>query len=229
MHHENLINLLGYCTNGPSLCILYEYISNGALDQRLTPEIKANRKMLPVLDRIRISVEIARALTYLHSFKPSIIHRDVKSSNILLDDNLIAKLADFGLAHCGPSGDVTSLVTSVKLGSTPYVPIEYLKQGEVSIRLDAYSFGVVLFEILTGLLCLDNHREEQFLVDHMKECCECNGYNVQPLLDTRDGPWHFEIAVSMATVAFQLTEENKRLRSTVESILPIAESWLSTR
>ena len=114
--------------------------------------------------RIKIATGAARGLEYLHRVNPPVLHRDLKSSNILLDDEFNAKLWNFGKAKLGPVGDKTYLITSV-VGTYGYCAPEYLRTGQVSVKSEVYSFGVILLELITGRRAIDPTRsEEQTLV-----------------------------------------------------------------
>ncbi|KAL3679668.1 hypothetical protein R1sor_022624 [Riccia sorocarpa] len=146
VHHTNLVQLVGYCTVG-SLFLVYEYVENGTLDRHLH-----RRTDLPPLSwssRVQIALDSARGLEYIHEHtKPTYIHRDVKSSNILIDNQFHAKVADFGLTKLTESGG-GSLPTRL-VGTFGYMSPEYARFGDVSPKADVYSFGVVLFEIISG-------------------------------------------------------------------------------
>ncbi|KAH7307092.1 hypothetical protein KP509_22G045200 [Ceratopteris richardii] len=143
-HHRNVVKLLGYCTER-ELVLVYEYMVNGSLSDSL----HGNGKTLSLWrDRLQIAVDIARGLEYLHEHcSPPIIHRDVKSNNILLDQNMVGKISDFGISKSMKADD---LRTTVVRGNAGYVDPEYLDTKVVTHSIDVYAFGVVLFEILTG-------------------------------------------------------------------------------
>ncbi|XP_006847936.2 cysteine-rich receptor-like protein kinase 2 isoform X2 [Amborella trichopoda] len=146
VHHRNLIRLLGCCGKGPNFLLVYEYMANGSLDKYLFGEEhgKLNWKM-----RFDIIVGMARGLAYLHDeFHVRIIHRDIKSSNILLDDDFQPKLADFGLARLLPEDH--SHLTTRFAGTLGYTAPEYAIHGQLSEKVDTYSFGVVVLEIISG-------------------------------------------------------------------------------
>ncbi|XP_073106277.1 cysteine-rich receptor-like protein kinase 2 [Elaeis guineensis] len=146
VHHRNLVRLLGCSTKGPELLLVYEYMANSSLDKVLYGD---RRGILNWKQRFDIIVGIARGLAYLHQeFHVCIIHRDIKSSNILLDDNFQPKIADFGLARLLP-GDHSHLSTKFA-GTLGYTAPEYAIHGQLSEKVDTYSYGVVVLEIISG-------------------------------------------------------------------------------
>ncbi|XP_020679669.1 phytosulfokine receptor 1 [Dendrobium catenatum] len=146
--HENLVLLQGYCKVGKDRLLIYSFMENGSLDYWLH-EKTDGASMLCWLKRLKIAQGAARGLAYLHhSCQPNIIHRDIKSSNILLDENFEAHLADFGLARLILPYDTH--VTTDLVGTLGYIPPEYSQASIATFKGDIYSFGVVLLELLTG-------------------------------------------------------------------------------
>ncbi|GKU86087.1 hypothetical protein SLEP1_g659 [Rubroshorea leprosula] len=165
LHHQNLVNLIGYCADGEQRLLVYEYMSLGSLEDHLL-EISPEQKPLDWYTRMKIALDAARGLEYLHDkANPPVIYRDLKSSNILLDSNFNAKLSDFGLAKLGPIGDKTH-VSSRVMGTYGYCAPEYQRTGQLTVKSDVYSFGVVLLELITGRRAIDTTRQthEQNLV-----------------------------------------------------------------
>ncbi|XP_071718474.1 receptor like protein kinase S.2-like [Rutidosis leptorrhynchoides] len=156
--HPNIVSLLGYCNEDSELILVYEFVPNGSLEDYL---IGINAKIyLNWVQRIKICLNIASGLDYLHtkfSEKKKIIHRDIKSANILLDENWEAKIADFGLSkfsHLNRSR--STMITNTIAGTDFYLDPEYMKTGKLKKECDIYSLGVVLFEILSGRLANDS-------------------------------------------------------------------------
>ncbi|XAR60979.1 Non-specific serine/threonine protein kinase [Bertholletia excelsa] len=165
LHHENLVNLIGYCADGDQRLLVYEFMELGSLEDHLF-EISPEQKPLDWFTRMKIALGAAKGLEYLHDkANPPVIYRDLKSSNILLEKGFNAKLSDFGLAKLGPVGDNSHVSTTV-MGTYGYCAPEYQKTGQLTLKSDIYSFGVVLLELITGRRAIDTtmHPEEQNLV-----------------------------------------------------------------
>lgn len=162
IRHVNLLALRGYCTattpyEGHQRIIVCDLVSNGSLHDHLFGDLEAQ---LPWPLRQRIALGMARGLAYLHyGAQPSIIHRDIKASNILLDERFEAKVADFGLAKFNPEG-MTHMSTRVA-GTMGYVAPEYALYGQLTEKSDVYSFGVVLLELLSRRKAIVTDEEGQ--------------------------------------------------------------------
>lgn len=147
--HRNLVPLLGYCKVGEERLLVYEYMKFGSLEDVLRDRRKAGVK-LNWTARRKIAIGAARGLAFLHhNCIPHIIHRDMKSSNVLIDENLEARVSDFGMARLMSAMD-THLSVSTLAGTPGYVPPEYYQSFRCSTKGDVYSYGVVLLELLTG-------------------------------------------------------------------------------
>ncbi|KAL9270382.1 putative serine/threonine-protein kinase PBL7 [Drosera capensis] len=152
-----LVELLGYCADQNHRLLIFEFMPNGSLQQHLH-----SRHIYPrPLDwgsRLRIALDCARALEYLHEHAtPSIIHRDFKCSNVLLDDDFRAKVSDFGLAKLG-SDKINGRISTRVLGTTGYLAPEYVSTGKLTTKSDVYSYGVVLLQLITGRVPIDTRR-----------------------------------------------------------------------
>ncbi|GKA28779.1 serine-threonine/tyrosine-protein kinase catalytic domain-containing protein [Tanacetum coccineum] len=153
--HPNLISLLGYCEEDKEKILVYEYAQRGSLDKYLRRKNTTNYT-LTWNQRLKICVGAARGLEHLHYHVGehlSIIHRDIKSANILLDENWVAKVSDFGLSKLTFAGLNRITIVSLACGTMSYIEPEYMVTGIVKKKSDVYSFGMVLFEVLCGRLC----------------------------------------------------------------------------
>ncbi|KAL3626130.1 Serine/threonine-protein kinase pbl27 [Castilleja foliolosa] len=155
LHHQNLVNLIGYCADGDQRLLVYEYMPLGSLEDHLH-DFAPDKEPLDWNTRMKIAAGAAKGLEYLHDkANPPVIYRDLKSSNILLDEGYFPKLSDFGLAKLGPVGDKTHVSTRV-MGTYGYCAPEYAMTGQLTLKSDVYSFGVVFLEIITGRKAIDN-------------------------------------------------------------------------
>ncbi|KZV46082.1 hypothetical protein F511_27118 [Dorcoceras hygrometricum] len=157
LHHQNLVNLIGYCADGDQRLLVYEYMPLGSLEDHLH-DLRPDKEPLDWNTRMKIAAGAAKGLEYLHDkANPPVIYRDLKSSNILLDEGYFPKLSDFGLAKLGPVGDKTHVSTRV-MGTYGYCAPEYAMTGQLTLKSDVYSFGVVFLEIITGRKAIDNNK-----------------------------------------------------------------------
>ncbi|GLJ54501.1 hypothetical protein SUGI_1170560 [Cryptomeria japonica] len=178
--HDNLVNLIGYCDESEAGVLVLEYVKNGNLHDTL----HADDKFLAWPRRFGIACQIASALQYLHEVcEPAILHCDIKSSNILLDENYNAKLCDFGFSR---TGDNSYLTKSGVMGSPGYIDPHCFRSGIVCKKTDVYSFGVLLLELITGMEAFCGEKREllavlasPFLEDPSRLCevidCRLNG------------------------------------------------------
>uniref|UniRef100_A0A0A9YJQ8 non-specific serine/threonine protein kinase n=1 Tax=Lygus hesperus TaxID=30085 RepID=A0A0A9YJQ8_LYGHE len=174
LSHPNILNLVGYSCDGPDLFLVYPYMVRGSLQDRL--ECKGGTKALTWPLRVQIAIETANGLCYLHSRIPKpLVHRDVKSANVLLGQDFNVKLADFGLMRHGSGGTLSKTIamTSNVLGTSAYMAPEAFR-GDISVKMDVFSLGVVLLELVTGLPPFDEARTGCDLASHVDEIDDIN-------------------------------------------------------
>ncbi|KAK2969458.1 hypothetical protein RJ640_011355 [Escallonia rubra] len=163
--YRYLVSLIGYCDQSEEMILVYEYMPRGTLADHLHKLGKNYSAPLPWLRRLRICIDAARGLDYLHigtSIQPGkAIHRDVKSSNILLDDNWDAKISDFGLSRLGPEDEAYSHVSTEVKGTFGYLDPEYSLTRRLTRKSDVYAFGVVMLEALCGRPAVDLSADEE--------------------------------------------------------------------
>ncbi|XP_069674519.1 interleukin-1 receptor-associated kinase 4-like [Periplaneta americana] len=228
--HENLLALLGYSCDSSIYCLVYEFMSNGSLQDRLA--CKNHQTALHWKTRFNIALGTAHGIVYLHTaYEKPLIHRDIKSANILLDEHLVPKLGDFGLVRLGQQHGNTLTMTTTVLGTSAYMAPEAFR-GDVSIKLDTFSYGVVLLEILTGLPPYDEKREGHDLVTHVEAMCEEDGC-ISVLLDKQAGDWGrsrsnentqvYNLADSLYSVALNCIEDNRQRRPNMAVVVKALE------
>ncbi|XP_041002429.1 receptor protein kinase TMK1 [Juglans microcarpa x Juglans regia] len=160
VRHRHLVALLGYCLDGNERLLVYEYMPQGTLSRHLFNWAEEGLKPLGWTKRLTIALDVARGVEYLHGLAhQSFIHRDLKPSNILLGDDMRAKVADFGLVRLAPEGK-GSIETRVA-GTFGYLAPEYAVTGRVTTKVDVFSFGVILMELITGRKALDETQPEE--------------------------------------------------------------------
>ncbi|XP_010415496.1 PREDICTED: proline-rich receptor-like protein kinase PERK9 [Camelina sativa] len=162
IHHRHLVSIVGHCISGDRRLLIYDYVSNNDLYFHL----HVSKSALDWATRVKIAAGAARGLAYLHEdCHPRIIHRDIKSSNILLEDNFDARVSDFGLARLAL--DCNTHITTRVIGTFGYMAPEYASSGKLTEKSDVYSFGVVLLELITGRKPVDTSQPlgEESLVE----------------------------------------------------------------
>lgn len=160
VRHRNLVSLLGYCLDGNEKLLVYEYMPQGTLSRHLFNWPEEELKPLEWRQRLIIALDVARGVEYLHSLAhQSFIHRDLKPSNILLGDDMRAKVSDFGLVRLAPEGK-GSIETRIA-GTFGYLAPEYAVTGRVTTKVDVFSFGVILMELISGRKALDESQPEE--------------------------------------------------------------------
>ncbi|KAL0855821.1 hypothetical protein Bca101_060974 [Brassica carinata] len=229
LDHPNLVKLVGYCADGDQRLLVYDYISGGTLEDHLQ-EPKPDREPMDWTMRMQIAYGAAQGLEYLHDkVDPPVIYRDLKASNILLDDNLCPKLSDFGLHKLGPgTGDKMMALSSRVMGTYGYSAPEYTRGGNLTTRSDVYSFGVVLLELITGRKALDTTKpnDEQNLVSWAQPIFrDPKRYPdmVDPVLNKKFSERGLNQAVAIASMCVQ---EEPTARPLISDVM-VALSFLS--
>ncbi|KAL1201982.1 Leucine-rich repeat receptor-like serine/threonine-protein kinase [Cardamine amara subsp. amara] len=184
VHHVNLVSLIGYCDEGNDLALIYEFMENGNLKEHLSGKRSGHGgSILNWSSRLKIAIESALGIEYLHiGCKPPMVHRDVKSTNILLGQHFEAKLADFGLSRSFLVGSKTHVSTNVA-GTLGYLDPEYYKKNWLTEKSDVYSFGILLLEIITGQPVIDESREKSYIVEWAKSML-ANG-DIESIMDPK--------------------------------------------
>ncbi|CAN6930744.1 unnamed protein product [Brassica oleracea] len=228
-----LLALLGYCSdNNSHKLLVYEFMANGGLQEHLYPINRSGSVPLR-LDwetRMRIALEAAKGLEYLHEqVSPPVIHRDFKSSNVLLDRNLHAKVSDFGLAKVG-SDKAGGHVSTRVLGTQGYVAPEYALTGHLTTKSDVYSYGIVLLELLTGRVPVDMKRAtgEGVLVSWALPQLAERDKVVDVMDPTLEGQYSAKEVVQVAAIAAMCVQEEADYRplmaDVVKSLVPLVRS-----
>ncbi|CAA3031633.1 probable receptor kinase At5g47070 [Olea europaea subsp. europaea] len=220
--HPNLVKLIGYCAEdderGMQRLLIYEYMPKRSVQDHLSIRFQAS---LPWITRLKIAQDAARGLAYLHEgMEFQIIFRDFKSSNILLDDQWSAKLSDFGLARLGPSDGLSHVSTAV-VGTVGYAAPEYIQTGHLTSKSDVWSYGVFLYELITGRRPLDRNRpkNEQKLLDWVRPHL-VNSKKFEQILDPRlDGKYSFKSAQKLAAIANRCLVRHPKNRPRMSEVL----------
>ncbi|KAJ1381027.1 Serine/threonine-protein kinase, active site [Sesbania bispinosa] len=213
--HPNLVRLLGCCIEKGENILVYEYMPNGTLSQHLQRE---RGGVLPWVVRLTIATETANAIAYLHSaIDPPIYHRDIKSSNILLDYSFQSKVADFGLSRLGMTE--TSHISTAPQGTPGYVDPQYHQNFHLSDKSDVYSFGVVLVEIITAMKVVDFARPQSEInlaalaVDRIRRGCVDD--IIDPFLEPHRDAWTLYSVHKVAELAFRCLAFHSDMRPTM--------------
>ncbi|KAM7253490.1 hypothetical protein ACFE04_021644 [Oxalis oulophora] len=206
VHHRHLVSLVGYCIAGGQKMLVYEFVPNNNLDFHLHGK---GRPIIDFLTRLKIALGSAKGLAYLHEdCHPRIIHRDIKTPNILIDYNFEAKVADFGLAKL--TTDTNTHVSTRVMGTFGYLAPEYASSGKLTEKSDVFSFGVMLLELITGRRPVDPTGEmEDSLVDWarplLSRALEEKNYDAiaDPMLERNYNPEEMARLVSSAAASIR--------------------------
>ncbi|XP_052167986.1 probable LRR receptor-like protein kinase At1g51890 [Oryza glaberrima] len=181
IHHKNLVSMIGYCKDGEYMALVYEYMSEGTLEEHIAGRDR-NKRNLTWTERLRIALESAQGLEYLHKgCSPPLIHRDVKATNILLNMKLEAKIADFGLSKAFNHDSDTHVSTSILVGTPGYIDPEYHATMMPTTKSDVYGFGMVLLELVTGKSPILRTPEPISLIHWAQQRLQCG--NIDAVVD----------------------------------------------
>ncbi|EOX91257.1 Serine-threonine/tyrosine-protein kinase [Theobroma cacao] len=215
--HPNLVRLLGCCIEEGEPILVYEFMPNGTLSQHLQRE---RGEGLPWTVRLTIAAETAKAIAYLHSVNPPIFHRDIKSSNILLDFSYRSKVADFGLSRLGMSE--SSHISTAPQGTPGYLDPQYHQYFHLSDKSDVYSFGVVLVEIITALKVVDFSRPHSEVnlaaLANDRIGRGCVDEILDPYLEPHRDAWTLSSIHNVAELAFRCLAFHRDMRPTMTEV-----------
>ncbi|KAB1215314.1 hypothetical protein CJ030_MR4G018382 [Morella rubra] len=220
LHHRNLVNLIGYCAEKGQHILIYVYMSKGSLASHLYSE---NHEPLSWDLRVNIALDIARGLEYLHDGAvPPVIHRDIKSSNILLDQSMRARVADFGLSR---EEMVDPHAVNIR-GTFGYLDPEYISTKAFTKRSDVYSFGVLLFELIAG------RNPQQGLMEYVELAAMDNDGKVgwEEIVDSRlEGIFDLQELNEVAAIAYKCINHVARKRPSMRDIVQVLSRILKLR
>ncbi|XP_057776857.1 probable LRR receptor-like serine/threonine-protein kinase At1g67720 isoform X2 [Salvia miltiorrhiza] len=217
IHHRNLVPLIGYCEEEHRCMLVYEYMHNGTLRDHIHGS--DSQKHLDWLARLRVAEDAAKGLEYLHTgCNPSIIHRDVKTSNILLDINMRAKVSDFGLSRQAEE-DLTH-VSSVARGTVGYLDPEYYANQQLTEKSDVYSFGVVMLELISGRkpVSIEEYSSDWSIV-HWARSLIRKGDVISIIDPALAGTVKVESVWRIAEAAIQCVEQHSSVRPRMQEII----------
>ncbi|KAG2626257.1 hypothetical protein PVAP13_3KG334100 [Panicum virgatum] len=218
IHHKNLVSMIGYCKDGQYMALVYEYMSEGTLQEQIAGNGR-NGKRLTWRQRLRIALDSAQGLEYLHKgCNPPLIHRDVKATNILLNAKLEAKIADFGLSKAFSTDNEAHISTNALVGTPGYVDPEYQATMQPTTKSDVYSFGVVLLELVTGRQAILSDPEPTSIIQWVRRRLARG--NIEDVFDKRmRGEYDVNSAWKVADIALKCTVQASVQRPTMTDVV----------
>ncbi|KAK2992191.1 hypothetical protein RJ640_005678, partial [Escallonia rubra] len=230
--HSHLVPLIGYCDECHEMILVYKYMPRGTLADHLHKFDKSGNAPLSWVLRLKICIGAARGLDYLHTgtgFKDRVIHRDVKSSNILLDEDWAAKISDFGMSKVGPANQSCTHVSTNVKGTFGYLDPVYYSTHQLTRKSDVYSFGVVLFEVLCGRPAVDirlDDEEQWGLAGWAKHCVKRR--KVDQIIDpSLQGKILSDCLMVFVQIAEQCLHNRPKKRPTMAEVVVKLESALA--
>ncbi|XP_054783497.1 putative leucine-rich repeat receptor-like protein kinase At2g19210 isoform X2 [Prosopis cineraria] len=217
VHHRHLVSLIGYCEGSGVRALIYEYMANGDLHQHLSGK---NAGALKWKDRLQIALDSAHGLDYLHNgCKPAIVHRDLKASNILLDKNMEAKIADFGLSRAF-ANDIDSHVSTCPAGTFGYLDPEFQNTGNLTKGSDIYSFGIILLELITGKPAAKRQPDHTFSLLLQWVTIRLGSKDIQSIIDPElQGQYSSDSARKFLEIAISCTAPSAIQRPDISQVV----------
>ncbi|KAK2387856.1 receptor cytoplasmic kinase [Trifolium repens] len=219
LHHPNLVKLIGYCFEDNYRILVYEFFTKGSLDNHLFRRV-SNFEPLSWKIRMKIALDAAKGLAFLHSNEVEVIHGDFKTSKIMIDSNYNAKLSDFGLEKYGSEDD---RIESEREYSQIYAAPEFVDKGDLSKKSDIYSFGVVLLEIMSGKRAFDKNRPfvDHNLVAWAKPLLK---RKISRAIDARlEGHYSSQEAMKVARIVIKCLSERPKYRPNIDEVVRLLE------
>ncbi|MEE6480468.1 hypothetical protein FKM82_012583 [Ascaphus truei] len=230
-HHQNILELIGYFSSDEKTCLVYPYMINGSLFDKI--QCTGNSTPLSWQIRFSILVGVARAIQHLHAVKPCpLICGNINSKNILLDQHFQPKLSDFAMVHL--RSYLINHTYTIKMDYATreflgYLPEEYIRRGKLSAKIDVYSYGILIMEILTGCKAVIEGSKNIFLRDLMWDLMEKSGVeSLLPLLDKKAEIWPQSVAHKLLSLSIECTTSRDKLRPTMDEVQETIDNYKYT-
>ncbi|XP_053572839.1 interleukin-1 receptor-associated kinase 3 [Bombina bombina] len=227
--HPNILELLGYASSDEITCLVYPYLTNGSLFDKI--QCTGNSFPLSWKTRLHILFGVARAIHFLHAVKPwPVICGNITSKNILLDQHFEPKLSDFAMVHL--RSYLINHIYTIKMDHATlkflgYLPEEYIRRGNLSTKTDVYSYGILMMEILTGCPAVLNGSKHTYLRDLLSDVMETGGVqSLLQFLDKKADTWSQSVADKLLSLSIQCTASRVKLRPTMEEVVERIKSYV---